>query len=162
MDSLPPELISRVVHYIDTKAWYEPKLQIVPCTTVSRSWKAEIERRTFSTIYIYSAKRFQVFEQLASNAYRKSCIRHIDLMVELESYDKKSRANLETDDEHQRNNKIFTTIFHSLFGCLASRPDGANITLTMNVQSPSDYLLCREKSEYANETEQPLYDGRTL
>lgn len=109
MDSLPPELISRVADYINTRAWYEPKLQLVPYATVSRRWQAEIERRTFSTIYPHRAKRFQEFEQLASNAYRRSCIRHIDLTVELESYDEKARGNFETDEEHQRNNKIFTT-----------------------------------------------------
>jgi hypothetical protein len=109
MDSLPPELISRVADYIDTRAWYEPKLQLVPYATVSRRWQAEIERRTFSTIYLHRAKRFQEFEQLASNSDRRSCIRHIDLMVELESYDEKARGNFETDEEHQRNNKIFTT-----------------------------------------------------
>ena len=46
-------------------------------TAARRRWQAEIERRTFSTIYLHRAKRFQEFEQLASNAYSRSCIRHM-------------------------------------------------------------------------------------
>ncbi|KAJ5320354.1 hypothetical protein N7508_000637 [Penicillium antarcticum] len=139
MDSLPPDLISRVVDCLETTPSHEPKPQLTPYATVSRQWQLKTERRIFPAIYLHSANRPQKFQQVvASNTYRQSCIRYIDLMVELESYDDKARARFEIHEEQQQNNKIFTVISHSLLVTLTSWPADTTVTLVITAQTPSD------------------------
>ncbi|KAJ6076523.1 hypothetical protein N7499_008504 [Penicillium canescens] len=149
MDSLPTELFSRVVDYIisDSHARRHPRISLAPYATVDRRWQAIIERRTFSDICIKTTKRLEEFQRLVSSTHRRASIQRIALLVELESYDEKARARFETDEERQRNNKIFTTTISILFRTLSGWSDIAGIHLNIKAQSPSDYLALKSKEE---------------
>lgn len=69
------------------------------------------------------------------------------LNVELESYDEQAQARFETDKERQPNNKIFTTTICTLFKTLSDCPNDADIALTNQAQSPSDYLALKTWQE---------------
>ncbi|CAI7580721.1 unnamed protein product [Penicillium discolor] len=81
-----------------------------------------VEKRTFSVININTAKRLTEFRQLPWN-YRTYFVRKINLLVELESYYGEARTRYETEEEMQRNSKIFTGAIHSLFNTLATWPE---------------------------------------
>jgi hypothetical protein len=149
MESLPPELISRVVDYIisDRDAGRHPRISLAPYATLDRRWQAIIERQTFSDICINTTKRLEEFQRLVSTTHRRASIRIIALRVELESYDEKARARFETDEERQRNNKIFTTTISTLFRTLSGWSDIAGIHLGIRAQSPSDYLALKSNGE---------------
>ena len=148
MESLPPELISRVVDYIIYRdAGRHPRISLAPYATLDRRWQAIIERQTFSDICINTTKRLEEFQRLVSTTHRRASIRIIALRVELESYDEKARARFETDEERQRNNKIFTTTISTLFRTLSGWSDIAGIHLSIRAQSPSDYLALKSKGE---------------
>jgi hypothetical protein len=149
MESLPPELISRVVDYIisDRDAGRHPRISLAPYATLDRRWQAIIERQTFSDICINTTKRLEEFQRLVSTTHRRASIRIIALRVELESYDEKARARFETDEERQRNNKIFTTTISTLFRTLSGWSDIAGIHLDIRAQSPSDYLALKSNGE---------------
>jgi hypothetical protein len=145
MESLPPELISRVVDYIisDKPARRHSRISLAPYATVDRRWQVIIERHTFSDICIKTTKRLEEFQRLVSTTHRRASIRRIALLVELESYDEKARPRFETDEERQRNNKIFTTTISTLFRTLSGWSDIAGIHLNIKAQSPSDYLASK-------------------
>lgn len=107
MESLPPELISRVVDYMisDSPAGRHLRISLAPYATVDRRWQAIIERHTFSDICIKTTKRLEEFQPLVSTTHRRAYIQGIALLVELESCYEKARARFETDEERQRNNK---------------------------------------------------------
>ncbi|KAJ5776962.1 hypothetical protein N7520_000208 [Penicillium odoratum] len=142
--ALPPELIGLMVSYITAPPLSPHEQQhgqshLSQYATVDRVWQEIIEERTFSTICLGTAKRLDEFRRLKLNSRRKSCIRRIDLIVELEPYDVDARARFETDEEHQRNNKLFTQAIHSLLQVLASWPNNPQgIELSITAQSPSD------------------------
>jgi hypothetical protein len=149
MESLPPELISRVVDYIipDKPAGRHPRVSLAPYATVDRRWQVIIERHTFSEICINTTKRLGEFQRLVSTTHRRASLRIIVLLVELELYNEKARARFETDEERQRNNKIFTTTISTLFRTLSGWSDIAGIHLDIKAQSPSDYLALKSKGE---------------
>ena len=109
---LPPELTRQVVSYINARPSGPHEQQsrdgLSRYATVNRDWQAIIEELTFSTLHLKTAKRLEEFKSLNLDSRRKSCVRRINLRVELESYHVAARARFETDEEHARNNKIFT------------------------------------------------------
>lgn len=132
---LPSELMSMVLEYvIDSQE--NPHLGLY--ATINRYWQAIVEKRTFSVININTAKRLTEFRQLPWN-YRTSFVRKINLLVELESYYGEARTRYETEEEMQRNSKIFTGAIHSLFNTLATWPENeVGISLSIQAQSPGD------------------------
>ncbi|KAJ6181246.1 hypothetical protein N7519_011707 [Penicillium mononematosum] len=126
MESLPPELISRVVEHIAQIILRkdDAPVSLAPYATVDRRWQAIIERRKFSYIDINNAKRLEEFQRI----------------------DKKARAPFETDEERQRNNTIFTTTISTLFRSISGWPDDAGISLHIEAMSPSDYLALKSKA----------------
>lgn len=142
---LPPELIRQVVSYINAPPSGPHKQQsrhkgLSRYATVNRDWQAIIEELTFSTLHLKTAKRLEEFKSLNLDSRRKSCVRGIDLRVELESYDVAARARFETDEEHARNNKIFTEAITSALQILASWPNNERrIALSIEAWSPSDW-----------------------
>lgn len=142
---LPPELTRRVVLYINAppSGLHEQRSHQdgrSKYATVNRDWQAIIEERTFSTLHLRTAKRLEEFKSLNLGPRRKSCVRKIDLRVELESYDVAARARFETDEEHARNNKIFTEAITSVLQVLASWPNNEpGIALFIAALSPSDW-----------------------
>jgi hypothetical protein len=148
MESLPPELISRILDYIiDGRLRSHPGISLAPYATLSRRWQAEIERCTFSYIYITTPRRLEEFERLLWTPRRRSCVRFIQLVVELESYDEKARARFETDEERQRNDEIFTTTIGSLFKSLSDWPANLDIGVDIKARSPGDYLAIKNPKE---------------
>jgi hypothetical protein len=140
MESLPSELISRVLDYIiPTKGSRRyPGIKLARYATLSRRWQAIIERCTFSDICINTPKRLEEFQQIVSKSHRRSYVQLIYLRVKLESYDEQARARFETDEEHQRNNKIFNTTISALFRILADWPKDTGIELDIQAWCPSD------------------------
>ncbi|KAJ5985218.1 hypothetical protein N7522_012414 [Penicillium canescens] len=65
----------------------------------------------------------------------------------------RKRARFETDEERQRNNKIFTTTISILFRTLSGWSDIAGIHLNIKAQSPSDYLALKSKEEIKTTTD---------
>ncbi|OKP02372.1 hypothetical protein PENSUB_7136 [Penicillium subrubescens] len=141
MESLPPELISQVLDFIipatGSRRW--PEIKLAGYATLSRRWQAFIEPCTFSDISINDPKRLEEFQQIISISHRRSYVKKIYLRVKLESYDEEARARFETDEEHQRNNKIFNSTISALFRILADWPKEAGIELGISAWCPSDY-----------------------
>ncbi|OQD83217.1 hypothetical protein PENANT_c017G06314 [Penicillium antarcticum] len=148
MESLSMEVLLMVLCYALQPQGNDLRAPIAPYATVNRRWQAVIEECTFGSIRIYTATRLKEFQRLfgklPKNSHRKFCIQKIDLLVELEPYDKKANAHYETDEENQRNNKIFRTAISSLFEVLASWPDNVELELIIEAQSPSDDLACKD------------------
>lgn len=70
------------------------------------------------------------FQRILTDPRRRSCIQLIKSVVRLESYDVQARAQCETDEERQQNNKNLTSTISTLFKILSSWPDdAANIEL---------------------------------
>ncbi|KAJ5637143.1 hypothetical protein N7490_007022 [Penicillium lividum] len=141
--ALPPELTGLIVSYIapplEPHEQQQGQSHLSQYATVDRVWQEIIEERTFSTLCLGTAKRLDEFRRLKLNSRRKSCIRRIDLLVELEPYDVDARSRFETDEEHQRNNMLFTQAIQSLLQVLASWPNNPQgIELSIIAQSPSD------------------------
>jgi hypothetical protein len=65
-------------------------------------------------------------------------VKKIYLSVKLESYNEEARARFETNEEHQRNNKILNTTISALFRILADWPKNARIGLDISAWCPSD------------------------
>lgn len=142
--TLSPELTGLIVSYI-TAPPLNPREQrraqsyLSQYATVDRVWQEIIEKRTFSTLCLGTAKRLDEFRRLNLDSRRKTYIRKIDLIVELELYDVDARSRFETDEEHQRNNRLFTQAIQSLLQVLASWPNNPRgIKLFITAQSPSD------------------------
>ncbi|KAJ6131694.1 hypothetical protein N7471_006909 [Penicillium samsonianum] len=146
---LPPELIQIVLEFIiaDENANVPPYVtqstNLAPYATVNRDWQAIIESQTFSSIKIDTNKRLAEFKQLPwdqlSWSQRRSHIRKIHFIVELESYDGEARTRYENEEEIQRNSKAFTTSIQSLFNALSEWSDNeAGISLSIMAQSPGD------------------------
>ncbi|KAJ6110709.1 hypothetical protein N7486_002944 [Penicillium sp. IBT 16267x] len=132
---LPIELTAQVISYL-----IDPGFDPAPHATVSREWQLVIEQRTFNTINLNISERLAAFKQIvAQNTRRKTCIRNINLVVELEPYSIKARAEFETAEEHRRNNEIFVPAIQSLFIILESWPKNEpGINLLIKALSPSD------------------------
>lgn len=165
MDSLPPELISRVLDYIIPHGRHRihPGIPLATYATLNRRWQAIIERCTFAYLYIDTPKRLEEFQQLVSTPHRRSCVQVIDLRVELESYDEKARARVETDEERQRNNRIFTTTISTLFRILSDWPDDFGISIEISARSPGDFLEFKERRKRRRVTgsrEDDLFEKR--
>lgn len=148
---LPPELTARVISYLTIPDNFNPyKIQeparVAQYATVSRDWQMIVERHTFSTLHLTTPQRLTEFEQIvAQNARRRSYVRNVNLLVQLESYDVEARAKFETAEEHRRNNEIFTRTIQSLFKILQSWPeDQTGIHLSIKAQSPSDAVPGKE------------------
>lgn len=118
---LPPELIQIVLEFIiaDENANVPPYVtqstNLAPYATVNRDWQAIIESQTFSSIKIDTNKRLAEFKQLPwdqlSWSQRRSHIRKIHFIVELESYDGEARTRYENEEEIQRNSKVLLLQF---------------------------------------------------
>ena len=148
---LSPELTRQVVLYINARPSSAHKQQsrqdgLSRYAAVNHYWQAIIEELTFSTIHLKTAKRLEEFKSLNLGPRRKSCVRRIDLCVELESYDVAARARFETDEEHARNNKIFTEAVTSVLQVLASWPNNElGIALSIAALSPSDWAATADR-----------------
>lgn len=151
MDLLPPELISLVLdHIIRERNYVRGSRSLAPYATLGRHWQAIIERRTFAQMRIHTAKRMEEFQRIVMEPRRRSCIRLIKLVVQLESYDVQARAQWETDEDRQQNNKIFTSTICTLFKILISWPtDAASIRLPIQAKSPSDSLDMKQRRKQA-------------
>lgn len=151
MDSLPPELISRVLDYICPQGHdMDSPPSLVLYATLGHRWQAIIESRTFANIQIDTRKRMKEFQQIATDPRRRSCVKHIDLVVQLESYDVPARARWETDEERQQNNRIFTSTISTLFKILSSWPaDATRIELSIWAMCPSDFLDFKQRRRQA-------------
>jgi hypothetical protein len=144
---LPPELTAIVISYLTLPPDYNPALfqdpsPVAQYASVSRQWQGIVERHTFSTLHLTTPQRLTEFEKLVvQNARRRSYVRNINLLVQLESYDVEARAHFETVEEHRRNNVIFTKTIQTLFGILHSWPsadDKTDMQLSIKAQSPGD------------------------
>lgn len=164
--TLPPELTRQVVSYLNAPPSGPHKQQSrqdglsrVRYATVSRDWQAIIEERTFSTLHLTTAKRLEEFKSLNLDPRRKSCVRRIDLRVELESYGVAARARFETDEEHARNNKIFTEAITSVLRVLQSWPnDGPGIALSIAAWSPSDWGAIADRKANRQRRKEARFD----
>ncbi|KAF4772554.1 hypothetical protein HAV15_012176 [Penicillium sp. str.  len=136
--SLPPELTSIILEYIS-----HDDLHLAKYATISRDWQAIIESKTFSSLKINTPKRLAEFNELSWDR-RRSYVRKVDLIIQLESYydDDDAFTRYENEGEMQRNNKIFTTSIHSLFITLAKWPakEEAEFSLSIEARSPDDLL----------------------
>jgi hypothetical protein len=151
MDLLPPELISLVLNHLKIARDHEGRsFSLAPYATLGRHWQAIIERRTFAKIRIHTAKRLEEFQRIVTNPSRRSCVKRINLVVRLESYDVQARAQWETDEDRQQNNKIFTSTICTLFKILSSWPnDAASIELSIQAMCPSDFLDMKQRRKPA-------------
>jgi hypothetical protein len=147
MDLLPPELISLVLKHLKIAEDHAGRSSsLAPYATLGRHWQAIIERRTFAKIRIHTAKRLEEFQRIVTDSRRRSCLKRIELVVRLESYDVQARAQWETDEERQQNNKIFTSTICTLFKILASwADDAARIELSIQAMCPSDFLDMKQR-----------------
>ncbi|KAJ6007241.1 hypothetical protein N7540_011217 [Penicillium herquei] len=129
-----------------------------PYATVNREWQMIIEQRTFKTINLKTSERLAAFKQIvAQNTRRKTCIREINLIAELEPYSIEARAELETAEEHRRNNEIFVSAIQLLFSILESWPENEpGIYLDIEAMSPSDVLDRQRARKARREPEKDL------
>lgn len=154
---LPIELTAKVISYlIDSGS--DP----APYATVNREWQMLIEQRTFNTINLKTSERLAAFKQIvAQNTRRKTCIREINLVAELEPYSIEARAEFETTEEHRRNNEIFVAAIQSLFSILESWPENKpGINLNIEAMSPSDFVDRQRARKARREPETDLRERR--
>ncbi|KAJ5720642.1 uncharacterized protein N7483_008576 [Penicillium malachiteum] len=154
---LPIELTMQVISYL-IDAGVDP----APYATVSREWQMLIEQRIFNTINLNTSKQLAAFKQIvAQNTRRKTCIRKIKLVVELEPYSIEARAEFETAEEHRRNNGIFVPAIQSLFSILKSWPENEpGINLSIEVMSPSDIVDRQRARQARKDPETDLWQRR--
>ncbi|CAI7638794.1 unnamed protein product [Penicillium glandicola] len=140
---LPSELISMVLEYVTSS---QENVYLALYATINRDWQMVVERQTFSTLTINTAKRLAKFKQL-SWSYRIFFVQKIDFVVELESYNGEARTRHETKEETQRNSKIFTIAIQSLFNTIATWPETeTGIALSIQAQSPGDIQAMADKA----------------
>jgi len=113
-----------LIFNINTLADQTEKL-IAVYSTVSKEWRAIIERFTFSTLHL-TPTRFSDFERIARGS-RRALVRQIPLDVVLESYDKEARERHENDEDRLRNNEIFTQKIRRTFEILHSCSDDGSV-----------------------------------
>ncbi|KAL2800472.1 hypothetical protein BJX66DRAFT_332047 [Aspergillus keveii] len=149
---LPPELLAEVISNLDT--------DLAQYLTVSREWQAAIERQTFAEIKLNTSERLAEFHEIvAKNRWRRTCLRRVEVIVQLEAYSVEARPRFETAEEHARNNTIFVHWVRAVLKSLAlwSEQDRADVGLWLQAQSPSD-LLDRQRLRAARmEPETDLY-----
>ncbi|OQD69583.1 hypothetical protein PENPOL_c002G10254 [Penicillium polonicum] len=130
-------------HYIILEYIAHDDLHLAKYATISRDWQAIIESKTFSSLKINTPRRLAEFNELSWDR-RRSYVRKVDLIIQLESYydDNDACTRYENEGEMQRNNKIFTTSIHSLFITLAKWPakEEAKFSLSIEARSPDDLL----------------------
>jgi hypothetical protein len=152
---LPPELLAEVISNLDT--------DLAQYLTVSREWQAAIERQTFAEIKLNTSERLAEFHEIvAKNRWRRTCLRRVEVIVQLEAYSVEARPRFETAEEHARNNTIFVHWVRAVLKSLAlwSEQDRADVGLWLQAQSPSD-LLDRQRLRAARmEPETDLLQAR--
>ena len=76
MDSLPSELISRVVDAMIPVGHSRrfPGISLAPYATLDRRWQTIIESCTFSDIRVNTPQRMEEFQRLVSGPRRRSCV----------------------------------------------------------------------------------------
>ncbi|PTB42557.1 hypothetical protein M441DRAFT_165917 [Trichoderma asperellum CBS 433.97] len=111
--------------------------------TVSREWQAYFEPLSFRRL-VLNHSRVADFGKLTRN--RKWMVKHIWLRVELPRYHCPRSGHIETPDQTQRNNQIFTQALWQLLKVLGSwgnrkvydPVDGTGPVLELSAHSPSD------------------------
>jgi hypothetical protein len=127
-------LIEAVLHEKDKDT------KLAPYVTVCRDWQAVIERYTFSNLTI-TLDRIPKFGEYVQN-HRRRCLRHIDLHVELPTYENDPCQEKEAWQDKLMNNTVFTATFRDLFRILHDWDDGdvveEGISLLFSIWSASD------------------------
>ncbi|KAF4125444.1 hypothetical protein GMORB2_4284 [Geosmithia morbida] len=135
MDTLPPAVIDRLCDAIADVSGGD----LTQYASVSRSWQRVIERRTFHSLYLSSAR----LDDLPSvvTGPRIGYVRVITLHVALASYHRRQRNDMESAEDGSRSTHVFDSSIQDLFGTLAQWEDDVTsegIHLEILVESPSD------------------------
>ena len=143
---MPSELVTFIVSHLITPSETAPAGQfqtpdkVAIYATVSKDWQKCIERHTFSSIQLTPA-RLDEFDQLLRGPRRKY-VRLIALDVVLDSYNDEACCRYETEEDQQKNNRLFIRTLRHLFLTISSwegvQEAELGIHMSVEVYSPSD------------------------
>ncbi|GFF89698.1 hypothetical protein IFM47457_08237 [Aspergillus lentulus] len=156
---LPLEIISLVISYLDVST----NSSLIQYATVSREWQACIEQRTFAILKLNTPQRLKELSQVvASNKQRQKYVREIHLIIQLQPYNIRARAYLETAAEHSHNNKLFVRTIQDILRLLATWPENhRGIELFIQAQS-TIYGSRRERPRREADRDTPELDQLDL
>jgi hypothetical protein len=134
MEQLSQELIDHIATYVapydeSQRSPFAP-LEKLPSTlpllaTISRSWQAAIERRTFADISINSEELYQ-FASICTGT-RRRCLRTLTYKPVLPTYDDAACGRFERDWERRANDEAFTTAIKGLLNIVKAWEDDGHV-----------------------------------
>ncbi|TDZ87560.1 hypothetical protein C8034_v006713 [Colletotrichum sidae] len=138
---LPPELRAAVVEsLIDHWRYGDESDSIAGYAAVCKEWQAIIERFNFSRLRVTQLTLNEFGTSMVGS--RRGIVRHINLHVQLPTYDNDPCEKKETWEEKAENNMCFTRAVYGLFYWMNSWAlqdiHREGIDLVLSISSPSD------------------------
>ena len=139
MVDLPPEIWIRIIQLAipiprDRRPWRGTE-SVARFATVSRIWQDVIERSTFSRI-VLSDQRLQDALRILSVRYRRSCIRAVELEIELSEEEYHASGSSQSIDEYYKDR--FTSCisrFFTIFRALRTSSNGAMQEMALHLHA---------------------------
>ena len=150
MDRIPPELLDRILSYIN----FEPREQhpyevpkkrpaeipynLSPLSTISRQWQHTIEREAFRSLQ-FAIEDLGNFDRIVVG-HRRRYLKKLLFNVQFPDYDDETSKAYETSEERAANNAMATSCVRRLFSVLSAwdaRGD-RELSLHLGFQSPGD------------------------
>jgi hypothetical protein len=108
-DQLPATILSNIVSFLEAP--------LAAYATISSSWKPVIEALTFRELQMDSANRLTQLGNVVTYN-RRAAIRKVVFTVLLPEYGVEEYGRVESDEDRQRNNAVFTKSLRFLFQTL--------------------------------------------
>ncbi|KAG9952897.1 hypothetical protein KCU85_g1568, partial [Aureobasidium melanogenum] len=116
MDSLPPELLARIISLVVVK-----QKRLTKYATISRAWQHVIEERTFSHLSFSNDDLDKLKSVVFESPYthRRTALRRVDYSINLADYDNNACGRFERQADRHINDKAFSKAMADLFATLA-------------------------------------------
>ena len=132
MDSLPVELLSRIIELLDVNIIGARTESLINYALVCKAWQQVVERFTFRDLALKSTEldTFAHLYSIGTDTHRQDALRFLKHIIILPSHSEKPWVECSAGQrtlEKQRNNAAFTQAFEDLFTLLDSwRPTAAS------------------------------------
>ncbi|KAH0369120.1 hypothetical protein KCU65_g3523, partial [Aureobasidium melanogenum] len=148
MDSLPPELLARIIFLVVNK-----QKRLTKYATISRAWQHVIEQRTFSHLSFSNDDLNKLKSVVLESPYihRRTAVRRVDYSINLPDYDDNACGRFERQADRHINDKAFSKALADLFSALATIDAGNGsrpIDLHLLHFSSSMDISRRDKEKY--------------
>ncbi|KAG9595089.1 hypothetical protein KCU77_g9129, partial [Aureobasidium melanogenum] len=117
MDSLPPELLARIIFLVVDK-----QKRLTRYATISRAWQRWIEERTFSHLSFFNDDLEKLKSVVFESPYihRRTAVRRVDFSINLPDYDDNACGRFERQADRHINDKAFSKAMTDLFSVLTT------------------------------------------